>query len=151
MTARNRKGRREGREEGGRESNVKASQTRANTGNQCQTHFHLQLPRTNHAHYLISGYLVRFAWLFQNGLSRVHSHGQPVLGLFKRPSRDLYLRAFLRGMSTLDSSFSAINLLRMDGNFPSSSFLCFSFEPVLILNSMLLCKKKEKFTWRRTK
>jgi len=24
-------------------------------------------------------------------------------------------------------------------------FVCFSFEPVLILNSMLLCKKKEKF------
>lgn len=60
LTARNRKGRGEGREAGGGELSVKASQTRANTGDQCQAHFHLQLPGTKRAHYLIWGYLARF-------------------------------------------------------------------------------------------
>lgn len=49
-TARNRSGRGEGREEGGRELRVETPQTRANTGANVRTHFHLQVPGTKHSH-----------------------------------------------------------------------------------------------------
>lgn len=71
------------------------------------------------------------------------------LGFLKGLSRDMDLKAifevFLRGISILDFSFTGINLLRMDGNFPPF-FHCFSFEPVFSLNLMILCKGKENFT-----
>lgn len=130
---------------------MKTPQTRANTGDQCQAHFHLQQPGTKYIHYLIWGYLVKFTCLFQNGLSCVHSHGQSVLGFFLKNfqrqvlKRNFFPPDFLRGISILDSSFSGINLLRMDGNFPSSSFLCLFFfwaNPHLKLNVIMQKRRK---------
>lgn len=143
-----------GRQEGGRELSVKTSQTRANTGAQCQDTFPPAAAWNQALSYLIWGYLVRSTWLFQNGLSCVHFHTQPVPDFLKRLSRyidwKIVFTGFFRGICILDSSFTGINLLKMDGNFPSSSLVFFSWS-IFKLNLMLLCKERKKITQRRTK